>query len=60
MAKAGRSPGETCLLRNCGGHTGERPVGVMTKQPRSWWPGGGETGRSKRHDEVVALCVNLG
>jgi hypothetical protein len=25
----------------------------MTKQPRSWWPAGGETRASKRHDKVA-------
>jgi len=47
------STGEACVLRSCGGLTGESPVGVMTKQPRSWWPAEGETRLSKRHDEVV-------
>ena len=32
---------------------GESPVGVMTKQPRSWWPAEGEIRPSKRHDEAV-------
>ena len=38
---------------SCGGLAGGSPVGVMTKQPRSWWPVEGETRLSKRHDEVV-------
>jgi RNA-directed DNA polymerase len=43
-----------CVLRSCDGLAGESPVGVMTKQPRSWWPAEGETRRSKRHDKVAS------
>src|SRR5207244_13451043 len=39
--------------RSCGRLAGESPVGVMAKQPRSWWPAGGETRPSKRHDKVA-------
>jgi hypothetical protein len=38
--------------RSCDGLAGESPVGVMARQPRSWWPAEGETRLSKRHDEV--------
>jgi hypothetical protein len=36
---------------SCDGLAGESPVGVMAKQPRSWWPAEGETRPSKRHDK---------
>src|SRR6266540_5135535 len=52
---AGASPAEggakTCVLRSCDGLTGGSPVGVMTKQPRSWWPASREIGPPKRHDK---------
>ena len=38
--------------RSCGRLAGESPVGVMAKQPRSWWPTDRETGLPKRHDKV--------
>jgi hypothetical protein len=38
---------------SCGGLAGGSPVGVVTKQPRSWWPAEGEIRPSKRHDEVA-------
>ena len=38
---------------SCDGLAGGSPVGVMTKQPRSWWPAEGEIRLSKRHDKVV-------
>ena len=53
----GSSPGHGFWSSVCpesfGGLAGESPVGVMTKQPRSWWPAQGEIRPSKRHDEVV-------
>ncbi len=33
------------------GLAGESPVRVVSKQPGSWWPAGGETRLSKRHDK---------
>ena len=37
----------------CGGLAAGSPVGVMTKQPPSWWMVEEEPRLSKRHDEVV-------
>ncbi|MGH3627603.1 MAG: hypothetical protein ACRDRL_09210 [Sciscionella sp.] len=31
-----------CVLPSCDGLAGESPAGVVAKQPRSWWPAGGE------------------
>src|SRR5213592_3865962 len=42
-----------CVLTSGGGLAGGSPVGVMAKQPRSWWPARGETRASKRHDKVA-------
>ncbi len=42
-----------CVLQSCDGLTGESPVGVAAKRPRSWWPARGETRSLKRHDKVA-------
>ncbi|MDR5729865.1 MAG: hypothetical protein RB191_20835, partial [Terriglobia bacterium] len=36
------------------GLTGVSPVRVVAKQPGSWWPAGGETRLSKRHDKAAS------
>ena len=36
---------------SCDGLAGESPVGVVVKQPRSWWPAVGETRTLERHDK---------
>ncbi len=40
-----------CVLRNCGELAGGSPVGVVVKQPCSWWPAVGETLSLERHDK---------
>ncbi len=44
-----------CVSRSYVELAGERPVAVMTKQPRSWWAVEGETRLSKPHDKVAVL-----
>ena len=39
---------------SCEGLAGGSPVGVVAKQPRSWWPAVGEIRSSKRHDKVAS------
>jgi hypothetical protein len=49
----GYKPMVKCVLPSRDGLAGESPVRVMAKQPGSWWPAGGETRPSKRHDKAA-------